>query len=312
MHILIPDDLPASALAVFHAEGWTVDARPGRSHAQLLADIVPADALIVRSATRVDAALIDAGVQLRVIARAGVGLDTIDLAAADRRGIGVLNAPEATTTSVVELTIGALIALARHLPAADRSMKEGRWEKKRLVGIELAGKTLGLVGCGRIGQRVASLASALGMQVVATDPAPLPAGCAARPVSLDELCAESDVISLHAPVTAATRRLFDGARLARCRPGVRLINTARGELVDEAALLAALESGHVAGAALDVYDPEPPVDARLASHPRVVATPHLAASTIEAQERVGVAVAVGVRDALLARPVSATIGQPPV
>jgi D-3-phosphoglycerate dehydrogenase / 2-oxoglutarate reductase len=298
MHILIPDDLPASALAVFHAEGWTTDARSGRDPEQLQRDIVAADALIVRSATRVDRALIEAGPRLRVIARAGVGLDTIDVDAAARRGIAVMNAPEATTTSVAELTIGCLIALARHLPAADRSMKAGLWEKKRFTGIELAGKTLGLVGCGRIGQRVAHLAAAFGMHVVATDPAPLPAGCPARAVPLDELCAVSDVISLHAPVTVATRRLFDAARLASCRRGVRLVNTARGDLIDEAALLAALDSGHVAGAALDVFDPEPPVDHRLASHAAVVATPHLAASTVQAQERVGLTAATAVRDFL--------------
>lgn len=303
MHILIPDDLPASALAVFHAEGWTTDARSGRDHTQLLVDIALADAIVVRSATRVDGALVEAGQRLRVVARAGVGLDTIDLVAAERRGIVVLNAPEATTTSVAELTIGCLVALARHLPAADRSMKAGRWEKKRFAGIELAGKTLGLVGCGRIGQRVARLAAALGLHVVATDPAPLPTDCPARAVSLDELCAASDFISLHAPVTATTRQLFDAARLARCRQGVRLVNTARGELVDDSALLAALDSGHVAGAALDVYDPEPPTDLRLVSHPSVIATPHLAASTREAQERVGVAIATAVRDVLLsARP----------
>lgn len=304
MHILIPDDLPASALAVFHAEGWTTDARPGRDQAHLIVDIAAADAIVVRSATRVDAALVDAGRRLRVIARAGVGLDTIDLAAAERRGITVLNAPEAATTSVAELTIGSLVALARQVPGADRSMKAGRWEKKRFVGTELAGKTLGLVGCGRIGQRVAQLAAALGMHVVATDPAPLPAECAARAVSLDELCAASNFISLHAPVTASTRRLFDATRLARCRQGVRLVNTARGELVDEAALLAALDSGHVAGAALDVFDPEPPADLRLVSHPAVIATPHVAASTAEAQQRVGVAIATAVRDVLLSTPPS--------
>lgn len=298
MHILVPDDLQPSALSVFHDEGWTTDARTGRSREQLLGDVLVADALVVRSATRVDAALVDAATKLRVIARAGVGLDTIDLAAAARRGIVVMNAPDAATTSVAELTLACLLALARQLPAADRSMKSGLWEKKHLTGIELSGKTLGVVGCGRIGQRVARLASAFGMHVVAADPTPPPTESVARHCALDELCATADFISLHAPLTASTGRLFDDARLAQCRRGVRLVNTARGELIDPEALLAALESGHVAGAALDVHDPEPPVDHRLTSHPAVIATPHLASSTIEAQERVGIEVATAVRDYL--------------
>jgi D-3-phosphoglycerate dehydrogenase / 2-oxoglutarate reductase len=299
MHILIPDDLPSSALALFHALQWTTDTRTGRPREALRRDIATADAVIVRSATRVDADLIAAATSLKVIARAGVGVDTIDLDAAARRGLVVLNTPDATTTSVAELAIGCLIGLARQLSAADRSMKTGEWAKKRFTGTELAGKTLGLVGCGRIGQRVARTASAMGMSVLATDPRPLPPECAAAAVTLDELCDAADFISIHAPLTPSTRRLFDAARLARCRPGVRLVNTSRGELIDEQALLSALERGHVAGAALDVYDPEPPVDRALASHPAVIATPHIAASTHEAQERVGFEAATAVRDFLM-------------
>ncbi len=309
MHILIPDNLPSSAIALLTAAGWSADARTGRSRSELLADVDGADALIVRSATRVDAALIEAGPRLRVIARAGVGVDNVDLAAAGRRGIVVMNAPDATTISVAELTVALLLGLARHLSAADRSMKAGQWEKKAFAGTELAGKTLGVVGFGRIGRRVARLASAFEMNVLAHDAATVPAETFARLVSLDTLCAQADYITLHLPVTPATRHLFDRARLACCMRGVRLVNTARGELIDDAALLAALDDGQVAGAALDVFAIEPPLDTRLIVHPAVVATPHLAASTAEAQERVGIEAASAVRDFLqtgLARNVVAT------
>ncbi|MEZ5290299.1 MAG: hydroxyacid dehydrogenase [Vicinamibacterales bacterium] len=298
MHILIPDDLDTSALAVFTAEGWTTDTRTGRPADQLSQDVAAADALVVRSATRVTAALIDAAPALRVIARAGVGVDTIDLAAAARRGVVVMNAPDATTNSVAELTLASLLGLARHVPAADQSMKAGRWEKKKFAGTELAGKTLGLVGCGRIGRRVAHLAHAFGMTVIGVDPAAVPADAGIRQVTLDDLCAAADYISLHLPVTPDTRHMFDGARLSQCKAGVRLVNTARGELIDETALLAALESGHVAGAALDVFDPEPPTGHALTGHASVIATPHVAASTAEAQARVGMDTATAVRDFL--------------
>ncbi len=260
MHILIPDDLRPSAVALFTEAGWKTDARAGRPRQQLLADVAAADALIVRSATMVDAELIAAAPRLRVIARAGVGVDNVDVAAAGRRGIVVMNAPEATTTSVAELTLAGLLNLARHVCAADRSMKAGAWEKKAFSGTELAGKTLGVVGYGRIGRRVALLATAFGMRVLAHDAAPAGPAGGVQFAPLDVVCAEADYISLHVPVNAATRRLFDRARLARCKPGVRLVNTARGELIDEAALLEALDSGQVGGAALDVFATEPPVD----------------------------------------------------
>lgn len=298
MHILIPDDLHPSGLALLHGEGWTTDTRTGRAREALLSDAAGADAVIVRSATKVDAGLMDASPRLRVVARAGVGVDTIDLEAARRRGIAVLNAPDATTASVAELALAGLLCLARPIAAADHSMKQGRWEKARFTGRELGGATLGLIGCGRIGRRVARLASAFGMHVIAADPAPIAAEAGVEAVDLETLCARADYISLHAPSTPATRHLLDAARLARCRPGVRIVNTSRGELIDEAALLAALDAGQVAGAALDVFDPEPPVNPALAAHPRVVATPHIAASTAEAQTRVGVEAAEIVRDFL--------------
>jgi D-3-phosphoglycerate dehydrogenase len=196
------------------------------------------------------------------------------------------------------LTLAGLLALARHVCAADRAMKAARWEKKAFAGTELRGATLGIVGFGRIGRAVAALARAFGMRVIAHDPV----GGAPEPgverVTLDALCAAADYVTLHVPVSDETRGLFDTARLGSCRRGVRLVNTARGELVDAAALVAALDSGQVGGAAIDVFAPEPPTDWSLATHPRVVATPHLAASTREAQLRVGIETAEAVRDYL--------------
>jgi D-3-phosphoglycerate dehydrogenase len=301
MHIVVADDLPASAIELLRGEGWSVDATTGRSPDELSAALADADALIVRSATKVTAALIGAAPKLRAIARAGAGVDNIDVDAATARGIVVMNTPGATSTSVAELTLGLMLALARHIPGADRAMKAATWEKKRLVGTELAGKTLGVVGLGRVGRIVARLGRALGMAVVAHDPAVSGADIGDPDVlslSLDDLCARADYVTLHVPATPDTYHLFDAARLAGCRRGMRLINTSRGELVDAAALLAALRSGHVAGAALDVHAEEPPADWTLAQHPGVVATPHVAASTHEAQERVGLESAVAVRDYL--------------
>jgi D-3-phosphoglycerate dehydrogenase len=301
VNIVVADDLPASALDLLRKEGWTVDARSGRSSDQLAADLSTADALVVRSATKVTAALIAAAPRLRVIARAGTGVDNVDVTAASARGIVVMNAPGANSVSVAELAIGFMLAMARHVPAADAAMKQGRWEKKRFLGEELRGKTLGLAGFGRIGQEVARRASAFGMQVIAHDPfitEHVAADLGARLVSLDELFATSDYLSLHLPSTPQTRHLINAARLASARPGMRIVNTARGDLVDEPALIAAIESGHVAGAALDVFQTEPTTDHRLQKLPQVVATPHLAASTREGQELVGVETTSALRDFL--------------
>jgi D-3-phosphoglycerate dehydrogenase len=301
MHIVVADELAPSALQLLRAEGWSVDATTGRPPAQLGPALADADALIVRSATTVDAALIAAAPRLRAIARAGAGVDNIDVDAAAARGIVVMNAPGASTTSVAELTLALMLALARQIPAADRSMKAGRWDKKALTGSELAGQTVGVIGFGRIGRVVAGLARALGMVVLAHDPAVASAAGATLGVTfvgLDDLCGRADYITLHLPSTRDTRRLFDAERIARCRPGVRLVNTSRGDLVDETALLAALDSGQVGGAALDVFVTEPPIDWTLIRHPAVVATPHVAASTLQAQERVGLDAATAIRDYL--------------
>jgi D-3-phosphoglycerate dehydrogenase len=302
MKIVIADDLPRSAVALLAEQsGWNVDATAGRPLPELLAAVADADALVVRSATKVTKAVIDAAPKLRVIARAGTGVDNVDLEAASGRGIIVMNAPGANSISVAELAMGQLLALARHLPAADAAMKTHKWEKKKFAGVELRGKTLGLVGLGRIGQEVASRARAFGMQIVAHDPfisADLADQLGARLLTLDEVFAESDFLSLHLPVTPQTRHLVNADRLAKARKGIRIINTARGELIDDQALAAALDSGQVAGAALDVFHQEPPADWSLVEKPGVVASPHIAASTAEAQELVGVETAAAVRDYL--------------
>jgi D-3-phosphoglycerate dehydrogenase len=301
MKIIVADNLPLSALEVLQADGWTVDARSGRSPEQLASDLVDADALLVRSATKVDARLIAAAPRLRIVARAGVGVDNVDVEAASARGILVVNAGGASSISVAEHACALLLALSRAVPAADRAMKDRRWDKKNLVGTEVRGKTLGICGFGRIGQEVALRAHAFGMHVVTHDPfisADLAKQSGVELVPLDELCATADYITLHLPATAETRHLFNSERFAKCKPGLRLINTARGELVDENDLRRAIESGIVAGAGLDVFEHEPPTDWALAQLPQVIATPHIAASTEEAQELVGLDTAITVRNFL--------------
>ena len=302
MRIIVADDLPASALDVLRAEeGWVVDARSGRTPAALALDLAGADALVVRSATRVDARLLDAAPRLRIVARAGAGVDNVDVDAASARGVLVVNAPGANSISVAEHACALMLALARSVPAADRAMKDGRWDKRKFVGTELRGKTLGIVGLGRIGQEVAQRARAFGMRVVAHDPyisKDIALGLGVELMSLDQACTTADYLTLHLPATAETRHLFDADRFAACKPGIRIINTARGDLIDEEALRAALESGGVAAAALDVFQHEPPSDWSLAQLPQVIATPHIAASTEEAQELVGIETAATVRDFL--------------
>src|SRR5438874_5789726 len=302
MHIVVADDLPASSLELLRSESsWTVDARTGRTPDALAGDLADADALLVRGATKVDARLLDAAPRLRIIARAGAGVDNVDVAAASSRGILVVNAPGANSISVAEHACALMLAVARSFPAADRAKKDARWEKKRFLGTELRGKTLGIAGLGRIGQEVAQRARAFGMRVVAHVPyisTEIAAGLGVELLSLDEVCAAADYLTLHLPSTPETRHLFDDRRFARCKAGIRLINTARGELVDEAALRRAIERGIVAAAALDVFEIEPPSDWSLAQLPQVIATPHIAASTEEAQELVGIETAATVRDFL--------------
>ena len=301
MKIVIADGLVAPAQELLTAEGWDLDTRSGRTPDELAGDLADADGLIVRSATKVTAAIIAAAPRLRVIARAGTGVDNVDIAAATARGIVVMNAPGANSISVAELALGLILSLARHMPAADAAMKQGKWEKKKFLGEEIRNKTLGLAGLGRIGQEVARRAAAFGMRIIAHDPfisEQVAADLSVELVSLDELFARADYVSLHMPSNEKTRHMVNAERLAMARKGIRIINTARGDLIDETALADAIEAGQVGGAALDVFQKEPPPDPRLQSLPQVVATPHIAASTHEGQELVGVETAAALRDFL--------------
>ena len=301
MLIVIADDLPKSAVELLRAEGWTVDARSGRTPEQLKGDLPEADAIVVRSATKVTADIIAAAPKLRAIARAGTGVDNVNVEAASGRGIVVMNAPGANSISVAELAMAQLLSLARKLPAADASMKAGKWDKKSFLGEEVRGKVLGLAGFGRIGQEVARRALAFEMKVIAHDPfisAQVAADLGVELVSFDDLCVRADFLSLHMPSTPQTRHVFNATRFAACKKGLRLINTARGELIDEAALVEAINGGQIGGAALDVYTAEPTTDHTLQQLPQVVASPHIAASTREGQELVGLETASALRDFL--------------
>jgi D-3-phosphoglycerate dehydrogenase len=313
--VVVAEGIAAAGLALL-AQAADLDLAVGASRAELLARLGGAAGLVVRSATRVDAELIAAASALRVVGRAGTGTDNIDLEAATRAGILVVNAPHANALSAAEHTMALLLALARRVPEGDRSVRSGGWERKRLGGVELAGKTLGIVGFGKIGRLVAERAGAFGMHLLAYDPfvSEEPAGAlgvelAAR---LEDLMARSDFVTLHVPLTAETRGLVGEAALAGARPGLRLVNTSRGGVVDEEALAAALRSGRVAGAALDVFAAEPPTGSPLLVLPQVVVTPHLGASTDEAQARAGVEVAAAVvaalRGELVANAVNVELG----
>jgi len=301
MKIVLAEKVSPATLAVFAAEpGWDV-----RTHDQLpeglAAALADADALVVRSAVQVDDALMEKAPKLRVIGRAGVGVDNIDAEAATRRGIVVMNTPGANAVAVAELTIGLMLALARKLPAANASMHAGKWEKKNLQGAELRGKTLGILGLGRIGMEVARRARGFGLEILGSDP--FVSAAVAREnniklVTLDELIAASDYLTLHVGLTPQTTGVINAKTLARMKKGVRIINCARGELVEDEALVAALKSGQVAGAALDVFAVEPPKESPYFELDNVILTPHVAGSTGEAQEAVGVQIACQVRDYL--------------
>ena len=315
MLIVIADDLPKTAVDLLRAEGWSVDARSGRSPEQLIADLKDAEALVVRSATKVTAEIIAGAPKLRAIARAGTGVDNVNVDVASARGIVVMNAPGANSISVAELAMAQLLSLARKLPAADWSMKQGKWDKKSFLGEEVRGKVLGLAGLGRIGQEVARRAQAFEMTVIAHDPfiaTPVAEGLGIELVSLDDLCARADYLSLHMPATPQTKHTFNAGRLAKCKKGLKLINTARGELIDEAALAEAIKSGHIGGAALDVFAAEPTTDHTLQQLPQVVASPHIAASTKEGQELVGVETASALRDFLKTGVISNAVNFPSV
>jgi len=295
MHkILVSDSIAREGVEILRRNAAVVVDDKITTDALLLA-IPDYDALIVRSRTKVIASIIDAATRLCVIGRAGVGLDNIDCDAAARRGITVVNSPASAMVSVAEHTVGLMIALARFIPQSDVALRKGIWEKNKYLGIELSGKTLGIIGLGRIGSMVAVRAESFGMRVVAYDPyikgERAETFGATLLESLDDLLAMSDFVSIHTPLMPTTRGLIDADELAKMKRGARLISCARGGVVDEKALLAALESGQLAGAALDVFENEPPGDNPLLKHPRVVVTPHLGAMTEEAQTRAAIDVA---------------------
>ena len=301
--ILVSDGLAEDGLAVLRLVG-EVTVNPQITPDDLLAVLPDYEALVVRSRTKVTQKAIAAGINLKVIGRAGVGVDNIDVAAAVARGITIVNCPTAATVAVAEHTFGLLIALARHIPAANASMKQGKWEKSAFMGMELYGKTLGLIGLGRIGTEVAKRAAAFAMHTVAYDPylsAEQICKRHAEPATLDELLAQSDYVSLHLPLTPETRGLIGPKQLGVMKKGARLICVARGGVVDEEALRAVLDAGTLAAAALDVFANEPPQPDSLALHPKVIATPHIGAMTHEAQACAGVLIAEEVSAVLQGR-----------
>ncbi|MFZ6026605.1 MAG: hydroxyacid dehydrogenase [Chloroflexota bacterium] len=302
--ILLTDGLHDSGQAILKA-GAQVDNRPDITADELLTVVGEYDALIVRGRTKVTAAVFDAAKKLKAVGRAGVGVDNIDLVAASAHGVTVVNAPVSTSLAVAELAIGLMFAVARMIPRADSTMKAGQWIKKQLEGVELNGKTLGVVGMGNIGGEVARRCTTLGMKVIGYDPL-IPADVirqrSAEPVSLSDLYARADFITLHIPLAAETRGMINGQAFAQMKPGVRFICAARGGIVDETALLGALESGQVAAAGLDVFATEPPGLSALVAHPNVVATPHVGAQTQEAQTRASEDIATEVLAVLNAKP----------
>jgi D-3-phosphoglycerate dehydrogenase len=302
--ILITDGLDETGQSILRASA-EVDDKSGISAEDLVNVIGDYDGLIVRGRTRVTAAVFNAASRLKVVGRAGVGVDNIELDAAKKHNVAVVNAPTSTTVAVAELAVGLLLALAREIPRGDASMKQGNWIKKDLEGVELSGKTLGVIGYGRIGTEVGRRAAAFGMNVLVYDPNVTEDELVhgdAEPVSLQDLFAWSDFLSLHLPLNVQTRDLIGQSEFFQMKDGVRIVSTARGGIIDEAALLDALNKGKVAGAALDVFSKEPPGLTELVSHPRVIATPHIGAQTVEAQSRAAEDIAAEVLAALNERP----------
>ena len=315
--VVIADPVLASGLApLVDDPRFEVVERLGLKGDELAAALADADAVIVRSASRITREALERAEHLRVIGRAGVGVDNIDVEAATERGIAVLNAPSGNTVSAAELAFALLLALVRRVPTADRSMKEGHWDRKSLGGIELYGKILGLVGAGRIGATVAQRARAFGMKIIAFDPyltAERADSLNIQLETLDGVLEKADIISLHVPMTNATRGLIGEAELQKMKRSALLVNAARGGVVDEAALYRALTENWISGAALDVFEKEPPpADHPLRSLPNIVLTPHLGAATIEAQENVALEIAEAVRAALVEGDLSRAVNAPAI
>jgi D-3-phosphoglycerate dehydrogenase len=302
--VLITDGLSDKGIAILSSAAQ-VDNKPDISADDLLKVAGEYDAMVVRGRTKVTLAIFEVAKRLKVVGRAGVGVDNIDLTAARSHGVTVVNAPKSTSLAVAELALAMMFALARMVPKADATMKQGQWIKKQLEGIELNGKILGIVGMGNIGTALAQRATALGMKVLGYDSL-VPAGDikqrGAQPVQLADLYAQSDFISFHLPLTPDSKSMVNEPALAQMKRGVRIVDAARGGILDETALLAALESGQVAAAALDVYATEPPGLTALVAHPNVVATPHIGAQTEEAQDRAAEDIASEVLTALRGEP----------
>ncbi len=315
--VLVSDKLSETALQIFRHRGVEADFRPelGRDKAALQEVIGEYEGLAIRSATKVSGKLLERAGRLKVIGRAGIGVDNIDVKAASRNGIIVMNTPMGNAITTAEHAIAMMMSMARQIPEACESTRSGRWEKSRFVGTELFGKTLGVVGCGNIGSAVCRRAIGLEMKVVCYDPF-LTDERAIRlgveKVPYDELLARSDIITFHVPLTDKTRRILDSSALAKTRKGIRIVNCARGGVVDEAALADAIRGGHVAGAALDVFENEPPENNPLLELPNVVVTPHLGASTMEAQEKVAQQVAEQMSDYLLRGAVNNALNMPSI
>ncbi len=300
MKIVVAEKISSSAVELLKEPRWNV-VTPDQIDGKLPSQLDDADALIVRSAVQVDGALLEHAKKLRVIGRAGVGVDNIEVDAATRKGIAVMNTPGANAVAVAEQTIGMMLAMARHLCRANELMHAGKWEKKSLQGTELRGKTLGIVGLGRIGMEVAKRARAFAMEVIAHDPFVSPAVAKDQGIrmgSLDEVYGAADYLTLHVGLTPQTTGMINAESLKKMKKGVRLVNCARGELVNEADLAAAIKHGHVAGAALDVFEQEPPKNSPLVALENVVLTPHIGGSTHEAQEAVGVQIARQIKEYL--------------
>ena len=313
--VLISDKMSPRAAEVFKARGVDVDEKPGMSKDELIACVGQYDGLAIRSATKITADVIAAAENLKVIGRAGIGVDNVDIPAATARGIAVMNTPFGNSITTAEHAIAMMMALARDIPAADRSTQDGRWEKSRFMGVELTGKTLGIIGCGNIGSIAADRALGLRMKVVAFDPYLSPeraVDLGVEKVELVDLFARADFITLHTPLTDSTRNLIDAEAIKKMKKGVRIINCARGGLVDEAAAKKALDDGHVAGLALDVFKEEPAKENVLFGVENVVATPHLGASTTEAQENVALQIAEQMADFLVDGAVTNALNMPSV
>jgi len=313
VRVLISDKMDPKAAAIFRERGIEVDEKLGLSSDELKVIIGQYDGLAIRSATKATKAILDAATNLKVVGRAGIGVDNVDIPAATARGVVVMNTPFGNSITTAEHAIALMFALARQLPEADASTQAGKWEKNRFMGVEVTGKTLGLIGCGNIGSIVATRALGLKMKVAAFDPFLTPERAielGVDKVEIDELLKRADFITLHTPLTDQTRNILSRENIAKTKKGVRIVNCARGGLIDEQALKEALDSGHVAGAALDVFETEPATASPLFGTPGFISTPHLGASTSEAQVNVAIQVAEQMSDFLLLGGVTNAINMP--